>query len=77
MLPSPMKLIMIPVTSFNCPKLPLKFLFRLMRLEVELNPKQLNCADMLISWQPAHTFKSVLLNHERTGQWSQIDMGKL
>ena len=97
MLPSHMKLIMIPVTLFNYPKWPFKFLFRVMRLEVNSTPKQLNCADILfwylfwvlnyipkcknlqniISWQPAHTFKSVLLNHEWTGQWSQIDMGKL
>ena len=38
MLPSHMKLIMILVTLFNYPKLPLKFLFRVMRLEAVLNP---------------------------------------
>ena len=48
MLPSHMKLIMIPVTLFDYPKWPFKFLFRVMRLEVNSTPKQLNCADILI-----------------------------
>ena len=48
MLPSHMKLIMIPVTLFNYPKWPFKFLFRVMRLEVNSKTAELRWYSFLV-----------------------------
>ena len=57
MLPSHMKLIMIPVTLFNYPKWPFKFLFRVMRLEVNSKTAELRWYSFLVpflgtKWYP-------------------------